>query len=84
MACVPIPVIQQPPLPAGFGFSPPDPFPLPYPNDICCQTIPFPAVAPPLPLPSFILNLAFIAAVTAGIGVAQAYMDSIPLTCPKE
>lgn len=82
--CVPIPVIPQPVLPSGFSLNPPDPFPLPYPLGVCCQTITFPAVLPPIPLPPFTVNLAFIAAVTAGIRVAQAYLDAIPLTCPKE
>lgn len=84
MACVPIPVIPQPVLPSGFNLNPPAPFPLPYPTGICCQTVNFGIGGPPLPLPPFVVNVAFIAALTAAIAVAQAYIDAIPLTCPKE
>lgn len=84
MACVPIPEIPQPVLPAGFSLTPPAPFPLPYAAGICCQTINFTTGAPPLPLPPLIVNPAFIIALTHAISVAQAYIDALPVTCPKE
>lgn len=84
MACFPIPVIPFPVLPAGFSLDAPALPPLPAISEICCVVLPFTVPAPPLPLPPFVVNFAFVAALTAAITVAQNYLDAIPLTCPKE
>lgn len=84
MACVPIPVIPQPVLPFPFSLAPPPLPDLPFELGICCQVVAFSTVPPPLPLPPFIVNPAFVAALHQAIGVAQAYLDAIPLQCPKE
>jgi len=84
MGCLPLPPIPFPVLPAGFSITPPDPYPKPYPPGICCQVIGFPVPSPPLPLPPFVVNPAFIAALTAAMKTVQAYVDAIPLKCPKE
>lgn len=84
MACLPIPVLPFPVLPAGFSISPPSPYPLPYPPGICCQVIGFPIPTPPITLPPFIVNSTFIAALNAAMSVVKTYTDAIPLKCPKE
>lgn len=84
MACVAIPPIPLPPIPFPLSLTPPDLPPLPFPLGICCQVVQFTLVPPPIPLPPFILNPAFVAGLTAAIKSVQAYIDAIPLTCPKE
>ncbi len=85
MACTTVIPVPPIPLPPGFSVAPPSLPPIP---DIdlqnCCKNIAFSLPPIPLPLPPLVVNPAFIAALTNAMAIVQAYLDSLPLFCPKE
>jgi hypothetical protein len=84
MPCAPIPKPPLPSLPAGISLTPPIPQPpaLTVPN-ACCLLPALPITTPPIPLPSIVVNPAFIAGLRAALSAAHDYFDSLPLTCPR-
>jgi hypothetical protein len=49
---------------------------------LCCKAIHFNIPIPPLPLPTVVVGLS--AAISTFLNGITAYLDSLPLICPKE
>lgn len=82
MACTPMvspPII---PLPGGVSITPPSPPPLPGDLSMCCKAIHFAVPIPPIPLPTVVVGLS--TAISTFLNGITAYLDSLPLICPKE
>jgi hypothetical protein len=86
MACIPVPSLPFPVLPAPLSLSPPlPPTPPTVPGAIlCCKLPPVPPPPIPIPIPPLILNPALLASLNAFIDQARAYINSLPLKCPVE
>lgn len=83
MACTPLPQVSAPELPAPLSIDPPS-VSVEFDAAMCCKIIPFAAATPPIPLPPLTLNPAVNAIITENIALVQAFLDSLPLECPKE
>lgn len=84
MSCKLGPVVPLPILPAPYSIAPPALPPLPDSTlDFCCRQVGF--TIPPLP-PIFPpgVTVAFPAILNAMLAAVEAYLDALPLTCPKE
>jgi hypothetical protein len=84
MACLELPVPVLPTLGLGLNIEPPT---LPsFSGDLrlCCKILQFDIVPPPIPLPPLVFNAAVTVSLTAAIAAVQAYIDALPLDCPKE
>lgn len=83
MACVPLPKVAAPTLPAPLSIAPSVPT-LSFDPDLCCKVLPFPLATPPVPLPAGTINPAVIAIVTNAMAQIQTYLNSLSIPCPKE
>jgi hypothetical protein len=84
MACIDLPVPTLPTLPAPLTIALALPT-LDLPDlTYCCKMPPLPVSIPPIPIPSLVLNPAFIATLNAFIQQMNTYLNSIPLNCPLE
>jgi hypothetical protein len=81
MTCIALPPITIPTLPTGFSFAVTLP-PLPS-LELCCRIVIIPPIPLP-PIPAATLNSAFLAAINAATAIAQAYLDSIEVPCPRQ
>lgn len=84
MACVPIPVVPEPTLPAPLGVTPPPIPDVPGIPNLCCK-LPLPPIPPiPISIPPTVLSPAFIATLNAYLKVAVDYINSLHPKCPLE
>ena len=84
MPCIPIPKLPLPQLPFPFSFSLPLP-PIPPVNIAipCCILPPLRIPQIPLPLPPLVVNPAVVTTIRTALAAAQAYLDALPLDCPR-
>jgi len=71
------------PLPPGVSIAPPAPPPLPDNLTLCCKLVQFNIPIPPIPLPPLIIP-GLSEVIANFIKGVTAYIDSLPLICPKE
>lgn len=83
MACIPLPAVALPVLPAPFSIDPPELPAITIGAEFCCK-LPTLSVTPLIPIPAAILNPAVIALINAASDVINAYIDALPLDCPRE
>lgn len=84
MACIALPAVAIPTLPAPLTLTAPVPS-LTIPDvSLCCKLPPLPISIPPIPIPSAILNPAVIAALNAFVKQMTSYINALPLSCPLE
>jgi len=84
MPCNPVPSIPIPTLPDGISLA----LPLPNPPSVstpspCCLLPELPPITLPITLPPAIVNIAFVATLRVAIEAANAWLESLPLTCPR-
>lgn len=80
MACIDVPTIPVPTLPAGFSI-PALPAPPAIQAGVCCQSVSLAVVPPPLPIGP--LNPAFLLAVKEAIRTFQTFVDNLVPDCPR-
>lgn len=84
MACVPLPAAPSPPsLPDGISLTPTIPIPN-FDPALCCKIVQLPTPPALPPLPPGVFNPAVAAAVEALLASVLAYLDGLPVNCPKE
>lgn len=85
MACVdlPLPTLPTLPVPLTLGVSLSLSLP-PLGLDFCCKILALPSVSIPIPLPTLVLNPAFIATLNGFIASMNSYHDAITFSCPFE
>lgn len=84
MACVPIPQVPNPELPFPLTIAPPETPDPGFSADLCCKILAFTIPTPPIPLPPGTVNPATAALITSNLAAVQAYLDALPLKCPRE
>ncbi len=84
MACVPIPEAPVPELPAPLTIAPPATPDPGFDAALCCKILQFTVPAPPVPLPPLVVNGPTSAIIKAALAAVQAYIDAIPVKCPRE
>ncbi len=83
MACLPLPIPQLPTLPSGFSVEAPG---LPeFSGDIalCCKLVHY-NFEFPITLGPLVINSTLLIAINAAIDTVQAYLDALPLDCPRD
>ena len=83
MACVPLPKVEVPKLPAPLSIAPSVPT-LSFDAALCCKVLPFPLATPAIPLPPLLVNPALIAIVNQTMSKVTAFINSLSIPCPKE
>lgn len=83
MACVPIPDIPVPTLPAGISLTPTLPS-FDFDENLCCKILQLELKPPPIPIPPLLLNPGVNAAIASTVKGVQDYIDRLPHDCPKE
>ncbi len=83
MACIPLPTLELPALPTPFGISPPQLPELTGDLGLCCKLVPY-SYKPAIPLSAAVINPTVIALVNAMRFAVLAYLDALPLSCPRE
>ena len=83
MACVPIPDVPVPELPAGISIAPTFPS-QDFDASLCCKILNIPITVPPIPIPPLLLNPAVNTAIATAIKGIQDYLDKLQHDCPKE
>lgn len=83
MACIPLPDIELPTLPSPLTIDPPA-VSVSFETGLCCKLLNLPPVGVAIDLPPGTLNPAIIVTLNENIAAVQAYLDSLPLDCPKE
>lgn len=83
MACLPLPDVTLPTLPSPLTLDPPALDPVTVGAEFCCKLASFttPTYAPFGPA---VLNPAVIATINTNLALVQAYLDALPLNCPRE
>ena len=84
MACAPIPELPMPELPGGITLAPPETPDPGFSADLCCKILQFTVPTPPIPLPPLVVNPATSAIIKTTMAAVQAYLDAIPVKCPRE
>lgn len=87
MACIPLPKLDLPTLPAPLSLTPPAPPTVSIDANLpfCCKVASLAgSFSIPIPIPPLVLNPAVIAIINAALGAVDAYLDALPLSCPKE
>ena len=84
MACVPIPEIPLPSLPFPITIAPPATPDPGFAADLCCKILQFSIPTPPIPLPVGVVNPATSAIIKSNLAIVMAYIDAIPVNCPRE
>lgn len=85
MPCIPIPTIPQPQLPFPFTFT----FPIPPIPSVgitlpCCILPPLRTPQIPFPLGPLVVNPAVVNTIRTALAAAQAYLDALPINCPRQ
>lgn len=83
MACVPLPKVEVPKLPAPLTIEPTVPE-FSFAPALCCKVLPFPLATPPIPLPPGTINPAVIAIVNNATAQITKFLNSLTIPCPKE
>lgn len=83
MSCLPLPDPTLPTLPDGITLEPELPDLIGSP-ELCCKLTSFPFVTPPLPAPVGIVNPALAQLIAGAMTSLKAYVDALPLRCPKD
>lgn len=84
MPCVSLPKPELPPLPA-IGFSLPSLGAQDLDASLCCKVPPVSTPAIPNPIPPLALNAdGIITIIDTALNEIEAYVDKLPLSCPKE
>lgn len=82
--CSPMTVPPIPVLPSGFSLAAAIPgIGHVFDVKLCCKIFQLPIGLPPIPL-GISVSLPLIAALNSCIGIVNAYLDAIPLLCPRE
>lgn len=83
MPCLTVPLPTLPTLPSPLTLPVPD-APDVSPPETCCKlpTLPIPAI--PITIPSVIVNPALVVTMKQYQALMRAYLDQIPVECPKE
>jgi hypothetical protein len=84
MPCLPLPALPLPSIPAPFSLIPELPKVPSIQLDVCCQAINLGEPNIPIPLPPLVLNTGVIQLMNKGIAVVRAYLDALPIDCPRE
>lgn len=84
MACIPLPAVTPPVLPAPFSIAPPAPPAISVALTACCKLSVIPPLTIPIPIPPLVLNPAVIATINAALQTVDAYLDALALPCPRE
>lgn len=81
MSCV---AVDLPPVPTppAFAISPPAPPDFPGVN-LCCKLLAFGVPVPPVSL-GVAVPPAALAAINTALETVEAYLDALPLECPRE
>ena len=74
----------MPSLPGGITLTPPAPPATEFDADLCCKLLPFAVQPPPLPLPPGVVNAGTAAIIKTTLASVQAYLDALPVSCPRE
>lgn len=82
MACLEIPAVPFPELPAPLTLGAALPSQS-FDPTLCCKLLPFPVVAPPVTL-GVVLTGAIVVALNTQMALMLAYFDARPLNCPYE
>ena len=80
--CLPL-SISLPTLPAGFTIPIPTLLPITLDLTFCCKVASF-TIPLPITLPAATIQPAFILAINAALDTIEAYVDALPLKCPRE
>lgn len=85
MACTPTPTLPVPELPFPLSLDLPGGLPS-FSGDltVCCKILEFAIPPVPIPLPPLVLNPAVNAILKSNIAAAQAFLDKLSFSCPKE
>lgn len=82
MACIPVPAVVVPTLPAplsiDFGALPSISTP-----GLCCNLLAPITLVPPIPLPAAVLNPAVLATINAALHQVQDFLDHLEVPCPR-
>lgn len=85
MACIPLPTVPAPSLPAGITLGPPPTPPVPGADaNLCCKLPPIPTPPPIPPIPAILMTGAVVAAFNKAVAGILSYLDKLPLDCPRE
>jgi hypothetical protein len=84
MACTPIPTLPMPSLPGGITLTPPETPDPGFSADLCCKILQFAIPTPPIPLPPGVVNAGTAAIIKTTLASVQAYLDALPVSCPRE
>lgn len=82
VACVEVKLPELPELGLGLSLSVELPS-VEFDATLCCKLLQFELGLPPIDL-GISLSLPIFAAVNAALGAVQAYIDALPLECPKQ
>lgn len=82
MPCLALPTPPLPDLPSPFSVTPPV-VDFPRVPNACCKLPPIPPPKIPIRIPPLVLA-ASIAPLQQGVKAILAYLDRIPLKCPRE
>lgn len=83
MACIELPKIELPRLPAPLSIEPPSLPALSADVTICCKLVAF-RFGPYVPLGPLVINPGVIALINAAADAVEGFLDAIPLECPRE
>ena len=84
MPCIPAPVIPKPTLPSGITIPVPSLGSLPDIPAFCCTLSPVSTPKAPIALNALVINPAILEAMAKAVDGVLAYLDSLPLECPRE
>lgn len=83
MPCIPLPKAPVPSLPLPFSVKPPVP-PIPKLDaNLCCKLPPLPIPTPPIKIPSAVMT-GVLPLLQSALAAVNAYLDKLPLKCPRE
>lgn len=87
MSCVSLPTVALPTLPSPFTISPPALPAVDLSIDFCCK-VQLISYTPFIPLGAVVLAVpgaaAIVATINESLAVIDAYIDALPLSCPKQ
>jgi len=86
MACLPLPDVDLPTLPSPLTITPPSPsLGADVSAELCCKLVSFDlSVFIVIPIPPLTINPAVIALINEALDKIDAFLDALPLDCPRE
>jgi len=82
MKCDLIPTLPSPVLSGGLTIAPTLPSGS-FSGELCCKILSFEVAIAPIPLPPLVITAA-APGLQIAIAAVQAYIDALPLRCPRE